>query len=784
MGDNPQQGRIVITGAEVVTCLGASIAETWLGIAQGRCGLRALTALESPLPPEKLGGQAVDLPADYEPNQPREVRYLKWTIERALKSAGALASLPYAAERCGFMLGTTLHGMRNGGRYLRTGDHAPLQQFLAGSTLELAVAQLAFGGFAATTCSACSSSLGSVALGATLLQTGQLDLVICGGYDTISEYAYGGFNSLRLVAEGPLKPFCKDRQGMKLGEGYGIVVLELAGGAKARGATILATLLGWGESADAHHLTQPHPQGDGASRAMSMAIGRAGIAPKEIGLVAAHATGTPDNDAAEYAAMARVFGDDLSRIPVVGFKSHLGHTLGGAGAVELILAMTAMREQTVPPCANVGPEDVEFPGLNLSTGAARPAVINATLSTSLGFGGANTCVVLGPPPKADAPAVQVTGAQPLREVMITGIGVVVPGGIGNEAFVARLNDGGASDAWAADTGAIGEEQYIHLLNVRRIRRLSDQVKLTLAATGVACADAGITDVPAFAAECGAILGSAHGSATYSVAYYGEIIKQGLVGANPMLFAEGVPNASSAHLSLMLGIKGACQTIIGTRTAGLDALRLAALRIAEGSWERAVVGAAEEHSPVINDAYRHCGVYAGAGAAPFASEGGFVTGAGAVTFILESRAAMEKRGGRPHGRVLTGATARPQSGDRPGAVRQALARMGPLKYVLSSANGTWIDRAELAGLRRCAPGAIVSTAYGHVAESFSAAPLIALAGAMLLKKMIRLRGNGLAGIDGLAAAAGDERPDEVTALCTDYAGAVSALRIGVGAARAS
>jgi len=235
---------------------------------------------------------------------------------------------------------------------------------------------------------------------------------------------------------------------------------------------------------------------------------------------------------------------------------------------------------------------------------------------------------------------------------------------------------------------------------------------------------------------------------------------------------------------MLGIKGACQTIIGTRTAGLDALRLAALRIAEGSWERAVVGAAEEHSPVINDAYRHCGVYAGAGAAPFASEGGFVTGAGAVTFILESRAAMEKRGGRPHGRVLTGATARPQSGDRPGAVRKALARMGPLKYVLSSANGTWIDRAELAGLRRCAPGAIVSTAYGHVAESFSAAPLIALAGAMLLKKMIRLRGNGLAGIDGLAAAAGDERPDEVTALCTDYAGAVSALRIGVGAARAS
>src|SRR5260221_5897194 len=124
---------------------------------------------------------------------------------------------------------------------------------------------------------------------------------------------------------------------------------------------------------------------------MAMALRRAGIEAKESGLVAAHATGTPDNDAAEYAALARVFGDELSRVPVVGFKSHLGHTLGGAGAVELILAMTAMREQTVPPCANVKAEDVAFPKLRLSTGAARAGTISATLSTSLGFGGAKTC---------------------------------------------------------------------------------------------------------------------------------------------------------------------------------------------------------------------------------------------------------------------------------------------------------------------------------------------------------------------------------------------------------
>jgi 3-oxoacyl-[acyl-carrier-protein] synthase II len=768
---------IVITGAEIVTCLGTSRQETWSQVVQGRCGMRTLAAIESPLAPDKLGGQAVDLPADYHPDAPREVRYLRWTIEHALAEADVLEKLPYPPPRCGFMLGTTLHGMRAGGQYLRTGDHAPLGKFLAGSTLEFAVAGLTPTGFAATTCSACSSSLGSIALAVTLLQTGQLDMVICGGYDTISEYAYGGFNSLRLVAEGPLRPFSKERQGMKLGEGYGIVILERADAAAARGATPLAQILGWGESADAHHLTQPHPQGDGAARAMSMAISRAGITPAQIGLVAAHATGTPDNDAAEFAAMSRVFGQDLPNIPVVGFKSHLGHTLGGAGAVELILAMTAMCEATIPPCASVQPQDVEFPTLALSTGAAKPASIRATLSTSLGFGGANTCVVLGPPPAPAPPAVHTGHSEKLREVLITGIGVVLPGAIGNEAFLAKLSPS-SPDAWTHDTGAIPEEQYVHLLNARRIRRMSDQVKLTLAATAIACQHAGITDIPAFANECSAILGSAHGSANYSVAYYGEIIKQGLVGANPMLFAEGVPNASSAHLSLMLGVKGACQTLIGTRTAALDALRLASLRIASGAWERAVVGASEEHSDIINDAYRHCGLYTGSGGAPFAAETGFVTGAAAVSFILESRDAAQARGARPHGLVLEGASARPHPGDPSAAARNVLTQLQSPRNVISSANGTRIDRAELAALRRACPGATVSSIYGHVAESFSVTPLLAIAATLLSGRLPALRGAALDPASGLIPATGIETPDSVVTLCSDYTGQTSALRIGL------
>src|SRR5204863_3172922 len=129
-----------------------------------------------------------------------------------------------------------------------------------------------------------------------------------------------------------------------------LLVLERGGDAAQRGASPLAQILGFGESADAHHLTQPHPQGEGAAAAISAALRSANLGPDAIDLIAAHATGTPDNDAGEYAALHKVFGDQLARVPVVGLKSHVGHTLGGAGAVELVLSVMALRDRIVPAC--------------------------------------------------------------------------------------------------------------------------------------------------------------------------------------------------------------------------------------------------------------------------------------------------------------------------------------------------------------------------------------------------------------------------------------------------
>lgn len=763
MRDTPLES-IVITGAGMVTCLGLDRHRTWEAVKQGRCGIGPLTALEQPAPDGKHGGQAPELPEDESPGQPREVRYLRRSIIDALRDAGipsadiAAGRLGYAPERCGLMMGTTLHGMRAAGDYLRTGDTAPLARFLAASVLRSSAQGLGIEGFAATTCSACSSSLGAIALGVSLLQEGRLDLVVAGGYDPVSEYVYAGFNSLRLVADRPLRPFARDRQGMKLAEGYGVVVLERAADAARRGGPVLARILGFGESADAHHLTQPHPHGDGAARAVAEALRSSGKSPRDIGLIVAHATGTPDNDAGEYAALSRVFLTDLPASPVVGFKSHVGHTLGGAGAVELILAASAMKDGVVPPCANVKADEVEFPDLQIATGAARPAKINATLSTSLGFGGANTCMVIGrdttPARANDLPR----PAHP-RDVLVTGIGIVLPGAIGADAFLKML-DGPVASGDAVDSGPIPDEQISHLISARRVRRLSAYVKLMLAATNSALADAGITDLPEYCQSLSAVLGTSHGGTEFSGQYYKQIVEEGIPAANPLLFSEGVPNAGAAHVSLTMGIKGACQTIIGSRTAGLDALALAAVRIGQGQWERALVGAGEEYGPIVTQSYRNC-MKADTRSG---REGpvGFATGCGAVSLLLESRQSVEARGGRVLGRVETSSFAASFGTPAVGAAR-VMSELGELDELILSESGSILDRVERQAVEKAYPTGdrrpVLSSLYGRVTECFSAGALAAVAAGVLRGGLFTDR---------------HDRP--VGVVCSDVAGTVTGVRI--------
>ena len=708
----------MVTGMGVVSCLGSTLEQTWSAIVEGRSGLGTMSELEQRPNPDKGGGQAVDLPADFFPELPRAARYLRFAVEHALQMRGTLLCPP---ARRGAIFGTTLHGMRAGGRFFRGDDPTELRDFLAGSVIDRALRGLDICGPRFTTCSACSSGLSAIGLAATLLRSGELDLVVAGGYDCVSEYSYAGFDSLRLIASGIPMPFAAERDGLKVAEGYGVLVLERAPDAAANKTAAIACIAGAGESSDAFHLTQPHPEGSGAAHAIRAALTESGVGPDDIDMIAAHGTATPNNDAAEYAALSTVFGDSLSSKPVVALKSHLGHTLGGAGAVELALSSMARRNSLIPPTAGGSAVDPKFGGLSLVRGKPLARPVRTSLNISLGFGGANASVVL-----TESPRINPAPKPEESEVVVTGVGVVVPRGVGNSQFLELLSSPGRQDL-GADTGPLPESEYAHLLNTRRARRMSEYVKLSLAAATAACDDAGAGQ-PAFLENCSAILGTTHGASPFCEAFYSQIVREGMSAANPVLFAEGVPNVAGAHLTMTFGIKGGCQTIIGTRCAGLDALRLATLRIRQGRWKRALVGAAEEYSPVVNRAYQACGLYGGD---TNRYPNRFVTGSGAVMLMLESRDSALERGARVRGVVEAGAWS--ADADKAAKGADALHRIESTRPV-ESANGR-IQSNEIALPKTgeqppFGQGAVNWSVQRFLPELFSVGPLASLAGVLL------------------------------------------------------
>ena len=291
-----------------------------------------------------------------------------------------------------------------------------------------------------------------------------------------------------------------------------------------------------------------------------------------------------------------------------------------------------------------------------------------------------------------------------REVFITGIGSVLSG---------YANPGApALSQEAFPGGSIPPESFEHLINARRTRRLSPYVRLSLAATAAALADAGIApEDKSFGEKTAALLASTGGSGSYCIDYYRPLVAEGLLAANPMLFAEGVPNAAAAHLSMTFGLTGPCQTFIGTVTAGLDALRLAALRIQSGEWQRAVVCVGEEYHPLTDSAWEKAGVF----------PPGLVSTEGAVAFVLESAQSAAARGVAGKAEI-TGSVARSGPSLLPAllGVLESAASAGALLSAPMSACLAKLEDAAVARTRHPAP---IRASRG---PAFSLGPVAALA----------------------------------------------------------
>jgi 3-oxoacyl-(acyl-carrier-protein) synthase len=398
---------VAITGMGAVTAQGVGVAATWEGVVAGHDALRPWSGLrdsEHPLSKVKVAEcpalpRPADLPGRLWKRLSRTQQLACVAVDEALGQAG----LPHALsefERCGLFLATTVCGMDTNERYYaqyrEDRENADvdlmrrLQPYEVGTLLQRRHRVRAEGinHVCLTTCVGSAMAIGAAC---DAIALGECEMAIAGGSEALCRVVLSGFHSLRVVSPEGCRPFDKDRPGITVGEGAGIVVLESVEHARRRGVEPLAFVRGFGVTCDAHHITAPDPEAREGTRAIRDALNRSGLRADQIDYINAHGTGTRDNDSMEARAIRNVFSE---RSPVVSStKRSTGHTFGAAGVVEAILCVQAMREGIAP--MNAGSVQLD-PTIDLPVvrGESRRTGIRATLSTNFAFGGNNTALVI------------------------------------------------------------------------------------------------------------------------------------------------------------------------------------------------------------------------------------------------------------------------------------------------------------------------------------------------------------------------------------------------------
>ena len=406
--------RVVITGMGMVTPLGNSMEETWTGLVNGKSGIGPITHFDTTDFATKFGGEIKGLDA------------LKWIDKREIKTwdpfiiyAVCAAEMAIAdagfkvteenAERVGVFIGAGLGGVStiertHSGLMQKGPRHGIGPYFVPMIIVNMAPGivsiRLKAKGPNLSHVSACAAGVHSIGEAATVIARGDADAMVAGGTEaTITPLGVGGFNSMRALSthnEAPTKasrPFDAERDGFVIGEGAGLVVLEEYESAKARGARIYCEVSGFGLTSDAHHISAPAPDGEGAQRCMKMALRDAKLNPEQIGYINAHGTSTKFNDANETIAIKKVFGDHAKKLQVSSTKSMTGHLLGAAGGIETVISALVLVRNVLPPTINYENPDPEC-DLDYVPNTAREARVDHVLTNSFGFGGTNGCLIV------------------------------------------------------------------------------------------------------------------------------------------------------------------------------------------------------------------------------------------------------------------------------------------------------------------------------------------------------------------------------------------------------
>ena len=408
--------RVVITGLGCITALAESVEELFAALCEGKSGISAIESFDVSEYPVRFGGEVKSFDATKYIDQRESKRMDRFTQFAVAAASQAVndSGLDFSKEdafRAGVIVGTGIGGikeieeqhmklLKKGPRKVSPFCIPKLMGNAAGSNIAI---RYGLQGPNICVVSACASASHAIGEAFCSIIAGRSDIMITGGSEAaLTPIGLASFCSLRSLStrnddpQTASRPFDRDRAGFVLSEGAGIVILEEESHAKKRGANIYAELLGYSATDDACHITAPPPNGEGAAKAMELAVIDAGVEKEKVDYINAHGTGTELNDIAESAAIKTVFGDYAYKLPVSSTKSSLGHLLGASGAVELIVCIKAINESVIPPTINLDNQDERCDlRMDYVPRQARQAKVNIALSNSLGFGGHNACLVVG-----------------------------------------------------------------------------------------------------------------------------------------------------------------------------------------------------------------------------------------------------------------------------------------------------------------------------------------------------------------------------------------------------
>ncbi|MBU7577500.1 MAG: beta-ketoacyl-ACP synthase II [Flavihumibacter sp.] len=408
--------RVVVTGMGALTPIGNTLEEYWQGLINGTPGANNITLFDASKFKTKFACEVKNFdPTQFlDKKEARKIdRFTQFALvvsDEAMADAG-LNRENVNPDRTGVVFGSGIGGLitfQNEVMDFAKGDGTPRFNpfFIPKMILDIAAGQISMRhnlrgpNFAVV--SACASSTNAIIEAVNLIKLGKADIIVSGGSEAvISEAGVGGFNAMKAMSERnddpatASRPYDKDRDGFVMGEAAGILILEELEHAKARGAKIYCEIAGGGATADAHHITAPHPEGLGARNVMLAALEDAGMQPSDIDYINTHGTSTPLGDVAEVKAIMNVFGEHAYNLNISATKSMTGHCLGAAGVIEAIAAIQSVVHDIVPPTINHFTDDPELdPRLNFTFNKAQKRTVRAALSNTFGFGGHNACVIV------------------------------------------------------------------------------------------------------------------------------------------------------------------------------------------------------------------------------------------------------------------------------------------------------------------------------------------------------------------------------------------------------